>query len=94
MMSYYKTRKSEAVYRGRYDSKYIGPLLNLLSYTPGDYVLNSFVRKQQLNILSVVFHIESEVPVSSTSLPSTIIPSTSIHDVVKFPEHIKRKKKN
>ena len=61
---------------------------NHLNYTPGDYVLNSFVMMQQLNILSSAFHIETEVPVSSTS-----IPSTSIQDVLKLQFRIKRKTK-
>ena len=56
------------------------PLHNLLSYTPRDYVLNSLFIKQQLNILSSAFHIEMEVLVSSTS-----IPSISIQDVLKLP---------
>ena len=54
---------------------------NLLSYTPGDYVLNSLIMKQQLNILSSPFHIETSTP------------STSIQDVLKLPEPIKRKTK-
>ena len=64
---------------------------NLLSYTPSDCVLNSFVMKQQLNTILSAFHIETEVPGSSTFIPSTSTRSTSIQDVLKPPEPSKRK---
>ena len=45
-------------------------------------------------MLSSAFHIETEVPVCSTSVPSTSTPSTSIQDVLKLPEPINLKTKN
>ena len=47
--------------------------------------------KQQLNTILSAFHIETEVPGSSTFIPSTSTRSTSIQDVLKLPEPSKRK---
>lgn len=61
------------------------PLHELLLDTPGDYILNSLVIKQQLNILSSAFHIENGY--------SETTASSSIQDILKPPEPIKRKTK-
>jgi len=63
----------------------VTPLHELLLDTPGDYILNSLVIKQQLNILSSAFHIENGFSETTTS--------SSIKDILKPPEPIKRKTK-
>lgn len=95
-------------------SKYINkiheaviPLHELLIDTPGDYILNSLVIKQQINILCSAFHNNKET--SSSDQPmngpsssdqhmnetsSSDQPSTSlIQNILKLPEPLKRKTK-
>lgn len=63
----------------------VNPLHELLLDTPGDYVLNSLVIKQQLNILNSAFHVSNE-----TTDPSS---SNSIQNILKPQEPLQRKTK-